>query len=49
MEVFLLNVDVNNTPAINLYKSLGFKIKKTLLKYYEHGEDAYYMIKKQNK
>ena len=44
-EVFELHVDVSNLPAIKLYESLGFEIKRVISRYYEHGEDAYYMLK----
>jgi len=38
-----LEVRVSNTPAINLYKKIGFRIEKTLRRYYADGEDAYLM------
>jgi ribosomal-protein-alanine N-acetyltransferase len=41
-----LEVRVSNTPAVNLYKKLGFKITRTLYGYYADGEDAYVMNKK---
>jgi len=41
MEVFL-EVDVTNTAAISLYKSLGFRTVDTLKGYYA-SSDAYYM------
>jgi ribosomal-protein-alanine N-acetyltransferase len=41
-----LEVRVSNTPAVNLYKKLGFKIMRTLRGYYADGEDAYVMNKK---
>ena len=41
-----LEVRVSNTPAINLYKKLGFEIKKIIKGYYADGEDAYLMVKK---
>jgi len=41
-EVYL-EVRVSNTPAINLYHKLGFKIAKRVPKYYADGEDAYVM------
>lgn len=41
-----LEVRVSNTPAVNLYKKLGFKITRTLHGYYADGEDAYVMNKK---
>ncbi len=41
-----LEVRVSNVPAVNLYKSLGFQITKTIHGYYADGEDAYVMSKK---
>jgi len=41
-EVYL-EVRVSNTPAINLYHKLGFKIARRVPKYYADGEDAYVM------
>jgi ribosomal-protein-alanine N-acetyltransferase len=41
-----LEVRVSNTPAVNLYKKLEFKITRTLKGYYADGEDAYVMTKK---
>lgn len=43
-----LEVRVSNTKAIGLYQKHGFK--RILLKphYYENGEDAIYMIRKEN-
>ncbi|MCX8171674.1 MAG: ribosomal protein S18-alanine N-acetyltransferase [Candidatus Bathyarchaeota archaeon] len=38
-----LEVRVSNTPAINLYKKVGFKIEKVIRGYYSDGEDAYLM------
>jgi ribosomal-protein-alanine N-acetyltransferase len=38
-----LEVRVTNTPAINLYKKLGFQVTRTLRGYYTDGEDAYVM------
>ncbi|MEM3360467.1 MAG: ribosomal protein S18-alanine N-acetyltransferase [Candidatus Bathyarchaeia archaeon] len=38
-----LEVRVSNTPAINLYKKLGFKVTRTINGYYSDGEDAYLM------
>lgn len=40
-----LEVRVSNKPAINLYKKLGFTIKRRLSKYYRDGEDAFLMVK----
>jgi len=36
-----LEVRVSNTPAVNLYKKMGFKIIRTIGGYYADGEDAY--------
>ena len=41
-----LEVRITNTPAINLYKKLGFQVTKTIHGYYADGEDAYVMSKK---
>jgi len=38
-----LEVRVSNMPAINLYKKVGFKIEKTIRRYYADGENAYLM------
>lgn len=38
-----LEVRVSNTPGVNLYKKLGFKITRTLNGYYADGEAAYVM------
>jgi ribosomal-protein-alanine N-acetyltransferase len=38
-----LEVRVGNTPAISLYKKIGFETKKTARGYYSDGEDAYIM------
>ena len=43
--VTTLEVRVSNTPAINLYKKLGFIVVTTKKQYYSDGEDAYYMVK----
>jgi len=40
-----LEVNVNNTAAINLYKKNGFEIVRTRTHYYSTGEDAYDMIR----
>jgi len=44
-EEIYLEVRVSNTPAINLYKKLGFKIIKIIASYYLDGEDAYVMAR----
>lgn len=38
-----LEVRISNTPAVNLYKNLGFQITRTIRGYYANGEDAYLM------
>lgn len=38
-----LEVRVSNTPAINLYKKIGFEIGRIIRGYYADGEDAYLM------
>jgi len=40
-----LEVRVSNTPAIQMYKKLGFQIKRRIREYYMDGEDAYEMEK----
>jgi len=46
-ENFSLHVTTKNTPALNLYKKLGFEIKEFIKEYYEDQEpgnnDAYFM------
>ncbi|MGC8895777.1 MAG: ribosomal protein S18-alanine N-acetyltransferase [Candidatus Bathyarchaeia archaeon] len=41
-----LEVRVTNTPAIELYKKLGFEVTRTIHGYYSDGEDAYVMTRK---
>lgn len=41
-----LEVRVTNTPAVNLYKKLGFQVTRTIKGYYADSEDAYVMTKK---
>lgn len=41
-----LEVRMTNTPAVNLYKNLGFQITRTIRGYYANGEDAYVMERK---
>jgi ribosomal-protein-alanine N-acetyltransferase len=38
-----LEVRVSNTPAVNLYRKMGFKVLRTIGGYYSDGEDAYVM------
>lgn len=38
-----LEVRKSNTPAVNLYKKLGFQVSRTVRGYYMDGEDAYVM------
>jgi ribosomal-protein-alanine N-acetyltransferase len=38
-----LEVRVSNTPAVNLYKKLGFEVSRSVHNYYADGEDAYIM------
>ena len=40
-----LEVRVNNDPAINLYRKMGFEITRTAPRYYYDGSDAYVMTK----
>jgi ribosomal-protein-alanine N-acetyltransferase len=40
-----LEVRTTNTPAINLYKKMGFEIVRTIPRYYYDGSDAYVMTK----
>jgi ribosomal-protein-alanine N-acetyltransferase len=41
-----LEVRVSNKPAIQMYKKLGFQIKRRIRSYYMDGEDAYVMERK---
>jgi len=41
-----LEVRVSNTPAINMYKKLGFETSRTVRGYYADGEDAAIMTRK---
>jgi ribosomal-protein-alanine N-acetyltransferase len=41
-----LEVRITNTPAVDLYKKLGFQVTRTIHCYYADGEDAYVMTKK---
>jgi ribosomal-protein-alanine N-acetyltransferase len=38
-----LEVRITNTPAVSLYKKLGFDVTRTIKGYYADGEDAYVM------
>lgn len=40
-----LEVRVNNYPAINLYKKLGFQVSRSIPRYYFDASDAYVMSK----
>lgn len=40
-----LEVRLNNYPAINLYKKMGFEITRTIARYYFDGSDACVMTK----
>jgi ribosomal-protein-alanine N-acetyltransferase len=44
-----LEVRVSNTPAIEMYRRLGFQIARTAEGYYADGESAYVMTKKLEK
>lgn len=38
-----LEVRASNTPAVKLYRKIGFEVKRTLQRYYADKEDAYMM------
>lgn len=40
----VLEVRVDNEPAVSLYRKMGFKISELLRGYYWNGEDAYRMV-----
>ncbi len=40
----ILEVRVSNTPAITLYRKLGFEVRDLLRAYYSDGEDGYLMV-----
>jgi ribosomal-protein-alanine N-acetyltransferase len=40
-----LEVRLNNDPAINLYRKMGFEITRTVPRYYYDSSDAYVMTK----
>ncbi len=42
---YRLEVRVSNSPAIKLYRKLGYEVSAVLRSYYLDGEDAYLMIK----
>ena len=44
VDSIVLEVRVSNEAAINLYRSLGFRIHHTIPGYYSDGESAYFMI-----
>ncbi|MCS7125743.1 MAG: GNAT family N-acetyltransferase [Aigarchaeota archaeon] len=41
VELVILQVEVNNLPALNLYLKRGYKIVKRIKNYYGLGRDAY--------
>ncbi|WXG45268.1 MAG: GNAT family N-acetyltransferase [Candidatus Atabeyarchaeum deiterrae] len=43
---YVLEVRMSNTPAVSLYKKMGFTDAKVLRGYYSDGEDAYLMSKR---
>jgi len=45
VDEYYLEVRVSNSPAISLYKKLGFKPFKIIRGYYRDGEDAYLMVR----
>ena len=45
-EEIILEVAVNNHPAINLYRSMGYEFVEKLENYYGAGRDAYRAVKK---
>jgi ribosomal-protein-alanine N-acetyltransferase len=45
VEIYDLQVDVNNSGAIRFYKSHGFEMVRILRRYYPNGNDAYLMVK----
>lgn len=47
-EEIILEVAVDNHPAINLYRSMGYEFIKKLENYYGAGRDAYRAVKKLN-
>ncbi len=45
VDLMYLEVRVSNTPAISLYKKIGYEILGVIPMYYADGEDAYLMYK----
>jgi len=45
VEIYDLQVDVTNRPAIIFYKKHGFENVRVLPNYYANGHDAYLMVK----
>jgi [ribosomal protein S18]-alanine N-acetyltransferase len=45
VELYDLQVDVTNESAIVFYKKHGFRMVRTLRRYYGNGHDAFLMIK----
>jgi [ribosomal protein S18]-alanine N-acetyltransferase len=45
VEIYDLQVDVNNSGAIRFYKGHGFEMVRVLRRYYPNGNDAYLMVK----
>ena len=45
VEGYDLQVDVTNHGAIGFYKKHGFKVVRTLRRYYANGNDAFFMVK----
>jgi ribosomal-protein-alanine N-acetyltransferase len=44
VKLVILMVKATNTPAINLYKKAGFRIKKLIENYYKPKSDGYLMV-----
>jgi len=40
-----LEVRESNEPALSLYREFGFKLQRTLPRYYDDGEDAYVLVR----
>jgi ribosomal-protein-alanine N-acetyltransferase len=45
LEACILEVAVNNLPAVNFYKRLGYKVMRTIPRYYLDSLDAFQMAK----